>query len=178
MDAGERERERRERERERERERRFLTWFAHVHWLYFSLQHAQQWLFVGSKVMKLVLCRCKTVNKKRTMNNTIDNYFSQYTSSRQGGERMCQRHVHLYSSVSPHILRTRNRQETIACTHNYRGVPISGQGGLVESVSPHTLWSRNQKNLTETTIYTTCAGLWSVGRQGNHTQRSSGCTIC
>ena len=96
--------------------------------------------------MKLVLCRCKTVNKKRTMNNTIDNYFSQYTSSRQGGERMCQRHVHLYSSVSPHILRTRNRQETIACTHNYRGVPISGQGGLAESVSPHTLRSRNQKN--------------------------------
>ena len=74
-----------ERERERESERETLTWFAHVHGLHISFQHAQQWLLVGSKVVKFILCRCKTVNKrKQFMNDTIHNIISILMTSMQG----------------------------------------------------------------------------------------------
>ena len=84
----ERERDRGESERLSEREGETLTRFAHVHRLYISFQHAQQWLLVWSKVVKLILCRCKTVNKKKQfINNTIHITSIIMTSSQGEGEK-------------------------------------------------------------------------------------------
>lgn len=40
------------------------TWFVHVHGLDLSFQHAEKWFLVRGKVVKLMLCRCKTGRKR------------------------------------------------------------------------------------------------------------------